>query len=103
MLHLHGCDMRFAPCVVARWRVHGSQTTSVRGAELRGKDDRIRSLVLSRLPADRREAYAVALCEYQGPSSLRGRARRKARDAALGLLPPYDADRIVGSYLRLRG
>ena len=106
---LHGCDMRFVPGVVARWRVHGSQTTSVRGAELRGKDDSIRSLVLSRLPADRREAHAEALREYQrpcpacrGPKGQGRGARHLARSGRRGPSRPGGGCR-AGAGGRRRG
>ena len=100
---LHGCTMRFVPGVVARWRVHASQTTSLRGAELRAKDDRIRSMVLSRLSVGERDKYVVALREYQRPPGRHVRARRRIRDWALGRLPEPAAEGIAGRWRRLAG
>lgn len=100
---LHGCEMRLVPGVVARWRVHASQTTSVRGPDLRAKDDQIRSMVLSRLPVGERDKYARALREYQRPLPQHVRARRRVRDWALGKLPGSAAEGIAGRWRRLAG
>lgn len=95
--------MHFVPGVVARWRVHASQTTSVRGPDLRAKDDQIRSMVLSRLPAGEHDKYARALREYQRPPARHMRARRRIRDWALRRLPEPAAEGIAGHWRRLAG
>ena len=101
---LHGRTMHYVPRVVADWRTHSGQLTAAHGdAEQRAKNDHIRSLVLSRLPAGERAEYAAALLEYQRPPPFHVRARRRIRDAALGALSEPNAKRAAGLWLRLSG
>lgn len=100
---LHGCEMRLVPGVVARWHVHAYQTTSVRGTNLRAKDDQIRSVVFSRLPAGERDRCTKALREYQRPPARHMRARQRIRDWAIRRLPEPAAEGIAGHWRRLAG
>ena len=99
---LHGYRMRYVAANIADNRIHPSQLSATRRPEFVENGERIRRSVLDQLPADVAARYASEAARYD-PTPRLVRIRRRARDAALGLLPAPAANRIVGSYLRLRG
>ncbi len=99
---LHGCRLHLVPRNIAMSRVHGAQLTRTRAGEIDEKNDRIRDMVLSRLPAGDRERYAEAASRVRLPLSLPYRARAAARRALFSCMPDSAARTVVGRYHRIR-
>lgn len=96
---VHGCEMRYVDSVIASNRVHAAQLSAVH-AGMSGtlKEKQAKEQVLGMASWWRRRRHLSALADYQfGP--LRVRARRRVRDAVLGILPVSTAGRITGTYL----
>ena len=99
---VHGCEMYYVDSLVASNRVHAAQLTAVH-ADGSGalKEEQVRERVLGMASWWRRQRHVSALADYRfGP--LRVRARRRVRDAILGVLPGPTSNRIRESYLRAK-
>lgn len=99
---LHGCRLHLVPRNIARYRVHEAQLTRTRSGEIDEKNDRIRGMVLSRLPAGDRERYAVAASRVRLPSHFPDRIRAAARRALFACMPDSAAKKVVGRYHQIR-
>ena len=96
---LHGYMMHYVFGVVAKWRVHASQLTTIHGDdEQRSKNDHIRSLVMSRLSQQKVDSYMNALSDYRKPPPRHVRLRRNVRDMVFSYLPGNTSDRIVHAH-----
>ena len=84
---VHGYTMHYVDSVVASSRVHGAQlSTAHAGAGALAKEEQLKAHVLNMLPSKQRRRYLSALARYRhGPPHVR--ACRRARDAALRMLP----------------
>ena len=100
---LHGCRLHLVKRNIARYRVHGAQLTRTRADEFEAKNDRIRGLVLSRLPAGDRERYVEAASRVRLPSHFRDRIRVAAHRALFACMPDSAARRVVAGYHEARG
>lgn len=100
---LHGCRMRLVPRNIARYRIHSAQLTSEHAGEAEGKDDQIRSAVLSRLPPGLRARYVEAAARVGlPPDPLSHRARVAAHRALFACMPGRAARGAVRAYHRAR-
>lgn len=99
---LHGCRLHLVPCNIARYRVHEKQLTSTRLDETDAKNERIRDMVLSRLPAGERERYLEAASRVRLPSYLPDRIRVAAHRALFACVPDSAAKGMVRTYHRVR-
>ena len=99
---VHGCEMYYVDSLVASNRVHAAQLTALH-ADGSGmlKEEEARRHVLGMASWWRRYRHTSALADYRfGP--LRVRARRRVRDAVLGILPNSTSGRITGTYLKAK-
>ena len=100
---LHGCRLRLVPRSIARYRVHASTLTSAHAGESTGKDDQIRSAVLSRLPAGLRSKYMEAAARVgPPPDPYSFRIRVAAHRALFACVPGRAARRAVRAYHQIR-
>ena len=99
---LHGCRLHLVPRNIARYRVHEAQLTRTRAGEIGEKNDRIRDMVLSRLPAGDRERYRDAASRVRLPSHFPDRVRVVARRALFSCMPDSAAEKMVRRYHRIR-
>ena len=100
---LHGYRLHLVPRNIARYRVHESQLSSTRAGESAANSDRIRSMVLERLPEDERGRYVEAAARVRvPPPSLSTRARTAAHRALFACVPGRAAEAAVRAYHRAR-
>ena len=99
---LHGCKMHLVRDNIARYRVHPSQLTRTRGGEVDAKNDRIRSMVLARMPDGLRERYVAAAARVKPiPVPFPARARAAAHRALFACVPDPAAKGAVRAYHRI--
>ena len=100
---LHGYRLHLVPRNIARYRVHESQLSSTRAGESDANSERIRSMVLARLPEGERRRYAEAAALVRDPPpSLSTRARTAAHRALFACVPGRAAEGVVRAYHRAR-
>ena len=99
---LHGCKLHLVRENIARSRVHQSQLTRTRGGEVASENDRIRSMVLAKLPDGLRERYVAAAARVKPiPAPLPARARAAAHRALFACVPDPAARGMVRAYHRI--
>ena len=100
---LHGYRLHLVPRNIARYRVHESQLTRTRAGGMDANNERIRSMVLARLPEDERGRYVEAAALVRDPPpSLSTRARTAAHRALFACVPGRAAEAAVRTYHRAR-
>ena len=99
---LHGCRLHLVRENIARSRVHPSQTTRTRSGEVDAMNDRIRSMVLAKIPGDLRGRYVAAAARVRPvPAPLPARARMAAHRALFACMPVHTAKGMVRAYHRI--
>lgn len=99
---LHGCRLHLVRENIAWSRVHPSQTTRTRSGEVAAMNDRIRSVVLAKLPDDLRGRYVAAAAKVKpAPAPLPARARAVAHRALFACMPNHTAKGMVRAYHRI--
>ena len=100
---LHRCRLWLVPRNIARYRIHGSNLTSVHAGESKDKDDRIRSAILSQLPPGMRSRYVEAAALVgPPPDPLAFRIRVAAHRSLFACMPGRAARGAVRAYHRIR-
>jgi glycosyltransferase involved in cell wall biosynthesis len=96
---IHGCKLHLIPKKLARYRLHEGQLTKKKIDESLEHVESIRSLVLSKLSADKKKLYLDALNKYKKQKPINVRIRRKIRDIMVRVLPKNVSGSIIQSYV----
>ncbi|MDE1861458.1 MAG: glycosyltransferase [Thaumarchaeota archaeon] len=95
----HDCRLHLVPQKLARYRIHEGQLTKTKINEALEHASSIRSLILNRLPEDKRKLYVTALKRYQRNKPVATRLRRQIRDIMIHVLPKSVSSSIIKSYV----
>ena len=99
---LYKCRLRLVPKILAKYRIHESQTTKEKIRKSLEQSEKIRKLVLDKLEPSERERYEVALKQYKKNKPLIEKIMYYVRYDLFGILPSSISNRLLNLYWHTR-
>ena len=99
---LYKCRLHLVPKILAKYRIHGTQTTKEKIRKSREQSEAIRKLVLGKLEPSERKKYEIALERYKKNKPLVEKLMYFVRYDLFGILPSSVSNSLLNLYWQTR-
>jgi len=99
---LHNCRLHLVPKILAKYRVHDTQLSTMKLNKALEKAENIKKSALDKLESIQREKYEIALMQLKKKIPFLVRTRHTARDIMLRVLPKSTSQKIIKAYFKMK-